>query len=198
MAGNDYEFVTRWRIRSTTEEVYDILGDALDLVRWWPSVYLKVEELSPGDDTGIGKIISLFTKGWLPYTIRWQFRVSDAQRPQGFSLEASGDLDGRGVWRFKQVDEWTNITYEWKIRADKPLFKYLSPLLKPLFSANHRWAMAKGEESLKLEIARRNAVTEEERALLPSPPGPTPTSLLPFLVSLITPARRSKPRNLRT
>ena len=69
MAGNDYEFVTRWRIRSTTEEVYDILGDALDLVRWWPSVYLKVEELSPGDDTGIGKIISLFTKGWLPYTI---------------------------------------------------------------------------------------------------------------------------------
>lgn len=29
--------------------------------------------------------------------------------------------------------------------------------MKPIFSANNRWAMAKGEESLKLELARRHA-----------------------------------------
>jgi len=43
----------------------------------------------------------------------------------------------------------------WKIRADKPLLRDFSFLMKPLFSANHHWAMRKGEESLRLELARR-------------------------------------------
>src|SRR5205823_8940063 len=36
-----------------------------------------------------------------------------------------------------------------------------------------RWAMAKGEESLKLELARRHARTPEQRAAVSPPPGPT-------------------------
>jgi hypothetical protein len=28
---------------------------------------------------------------------------------------------------------------------------------KPIFSANHRWAMRKGEENLRLELAGRHA-----------------------------------------
>lgn len=48
-----------------------------------------------------------------------------------------------------------NIVYDWRIRAAKPLLRYLSFLLKPVFSVNHRWAMARGEESLKAELARR-------------------------------------------
>jgi hypothetical protein len=30
-------------------------------------------------------------------------------------------------------------------------------LVKPAFAANHRWAMASGERSLGLELARRHA-----------------------------------------
>ena len=73
--------------------------------------------------------------------------------------------------------------YDWKIRADKPLLKYGSFLMKPIFSANHRWAMAKGEESLKLELARRHARTTEERAAIPAPPPPTTSSPVPMLAT---------------
>lgn len=45
----------------------------------------------------------------------------------------------------------------WRVSAAKPLLRYLSFLLKPVFAANHRWAMKKGEESLRIEIARRKA-----------------------------------------
>ncbi|TAK06488.1 polyketide cyclase, partial [bacterium] len=45
MASNDYHFITSWRAESTVEEVYEILDNAPDLVRWWPSVYLDVEVL---------------------------------------------------------------------------------------------------------------------------------------------------------
>lgn len=150
-----------------------MLANGADLVRWWPSVYLAAEEVRPGDKDGVGRVVSLTTKGWLPYILRWQFRVTEARRPTGFSLEAQGDFVGQGVWTFRQDGAWVTITYDWRIRADKGILRYLSFMMKPLFAANHRWAMARGEESLKLELQRRRARTPEERARVPAPPGPT-------------------------
>ena len=174
MASNEYQFITHWRVQSNLEEVNDILGNAPDLKRWWPSVYLDVQEMEAGDhETGVGKVISLYTKGWLPYTLRWQFRVTENRSPHGFSLEAWGDFVGSGIWTFAQEEGWVNITYDWRIRADKPLLQRLSFIMKPIFSANHHWAMAKGEESLKLELARRQAKTEAERTAVPPPPKAT-------------------------
>lgn len=178
MSSNEYSFTTRWRVQSTVEEVADILGNAPDLMRWWPSVYLDVRQLEPGDERGIGRVIDLYTKGWLPYTLRWQFRVTKSRYPYGFTLEAWGDFVGRGVWTFAPDGEWVTITYDWNIVADKPLLKSLSFLMKPIFSANHHWAMRMGEESLQLELARRHAATPQERAMIPAPP--PPTSPVPF------------------
>jgi hypothetical protein len=170
MAGNAYHFVTHWRVEASRDEVYEILGDALGLSRWWPSVYLAVKILEPGDEHGIGRVVDLHTKGWLPYTLRWSFRVTEAHPPDGFSLEAWGDFLGRGIWTFVRDGRWVDIAYDWKILAEKPLLRYFSFLLKPLFSANHRWAMAKGEESLRRELARRHATALEALAATPAPP----------------------------
>lgn len=177
MASNEYHFVTHWRVQSTPEEVFHILTSE-DLTRWWPSVYLDVQPLKEGDSSGLGAEYSLYTKGWLPYTLRWQFRVSAVNRPHTFTLQAWGDFVGRGIWTLEQEGDWVNVTYDWKIEANKPLLRYFSFLLKPIFSANHHWAMQKGEASLKLELARRHARTEEERARVPAPPPPTFARLL--------------------
>jgi len=155
MSANEYHFVTHWRVESTLEEVSDVLGNAADLTRWWPSVYLRVKVLEPGGKNGVGRVVELHTKGWLPYTLDWYFRLTESRGPHGFSLEAWGDLEGSGVWTFSQDGPMVDITYDWRIRAEKPLLRYLSFLLKPIFSANHRWAMARGEESLRAELARR-------------------------------------------
>ena len=179
MTGNAYHFITHWRVKGTVKEVADILGDAADLVRWWPSVYLGVKVLEPGDERGLGKVVDLYTNGWLPYTLRWSFRVTEV-REDGFTLVAWGDFVGRGIWTFEQDGPWVNVIYDWKIDAEKPLLRYFSFIMKPIFSANHRWAMARGEESLKLELLRR-ATKPEERASLPAPPQATmisPRSLL--------------------
>ena len=172
MPTNDYHFITRWRIQGTIKEIAHILADASGLTRWWPSVYLDVRELAPGDERGLGKVLDLYTKGWLPYTLRWQCRISEVAS-DGFTLQAEGDFVGRGIWTFAQDGEWAIITYDWKIQADKPLLRYLSFLMKPIFAANHHWAMAQGERSLKLELARRHAATPEQLARIPAPPGPT-------------------------
>lgn len=47
-------------------------------------------------------------------------------------------------------------------------------VMKPIFKANHHWAMARGDESLKIELARRHAAGDPTlEAAIPPPPGPT-------------------------
>lgn len=185
MLNNDYHFITRWRFKSTPQEITEIISDARDLTRWWPSVYLDARVLEPGDERGVGSVIDLYTKGWLPYTLRWRFRVSESRAPFGLTLEANGDFVGRGIWTFEADGEWVNITYDWKIRAEKPLLRTFSPLMKPIFSANHHWAMRQGETSLNLELQRRHTATAEARAAVPAPPPPTPNSPFRWLAALL-------------
>ncbi len=186
MASNDYHFITTWRVKSTLEEISQIIGNGSDLPRWWPAVYLEAREVEPGNGEGVGKVIDLYTKGWLPYTLRWTFRVTESRYPFGFTLEAWGDFVGRGIWTFAPDGDNVKITYDWRIRADKWLLRKFSFMMKPIFAANHRWAMKKGQESLQLELRRRHAKSDAERALLPMPPQPTTTSPLLILSGAAT------------
>jgi hypothetical protein len=172
MSPNDYHFVDRWRVEAEIKEVADILEDALSLPRWWPSVYFEVNELEPGGEGGIGKLISLRAGGWLPYTLRINFRTVASQYPNGFSMEASGDLEGTGIWSFEQDGAHVNIIYDWTISANKPIIRALSFILKPIFRSNHNWTMKRGEESLKLELLRRRARSLEEVSQISPAPGP--------------------------
>lgn len=170
----EYAFLTQWRVRGTAQEVFDVLADPLGLVRWWPSVYLEVNEVAPGDPkTHAGRVIGLVTKGWLPYILRWNFTVTESTPPAGFRLVAHGDFEGTGVWTIRQEGDWVEAMYDWRIAATKLLLRYGSFLFRPLFSANHRWAMARGLESLELELRRRRARTRAEREAVPAPPQAT-------------------------
>ena len=173
MAESDYHFVDRWRVEADAKEVADILEDALSLPRWWGSVYFDVKELEPGGERGIGKLISLHAGGWLPYTLRIDFRTVASNYPYGFTMDAAGDLEGKGIWTFEQDGPFVNVTYDWTIRANKPIVRKLSFLLKPVFRSNHNWTMNRGEESLKLELLRRRAKTDEELNRIA--PGPRPS-----------------------
>jgi len=168
LPGPRYAFHTRWfTVAATCEEVSSVLSDVGSLARWWPAVYLDVHVLEPGGEHGLGSRVDLFTKGWLPYTLRWQLHVETMNYPFGSTVTATGDLTGRGVWSHRQLDGGVETTYDWEISAEKPLLRYGSFILRPLFAANHRWAMQTGEISLALEVRRRRGE--------PAGPPPPPT-----------------------
>ena len=171
--GAAYHFVTQWRVSGTVDEVKAILGDGPSLPRWWPSVYLDVDETDPGGEGGVGNSVDLLTKGWLPYTLRWTLSVTEPMSDTGFALSARGDLDGTGRWTFEPQDGEVLITYDWRVQASKPLLRRLSWLLRPAFAANHVWAMKQGERSLRLELERRRAPDDAARRAVAAPPGPT-------------------------
>lgn len=173
MAINDYHFINHWRVEGTVEEVADIIAEPLAMQRWWPAWCLGAEDVQKGDDRGVGRVVNIYAKGWMPYAIRWRMRVVESDRPRRYVIHVTGDLEGRGIWTFQQDGPFTNATLDWKVRAGFPLIRYLSFLLKPLFRSNHFWAMDRGEESLRLELRRRHALTPEERAAVPAPRPPT-------------------------
>ena len=173
MRSADYTFRTVWRVAGTLGEVTTVLGDADALSRWWPAVYLRVTPVEEGAANGAGRALALHTKGWLPYTLRWTLRICEPITDAGFALTAEGDLQGFGRWTFVPDGPEVEIVYDWRVRAAKPLLQQLSWLLKPVFAANHRWAMARGEESLRLELRRRRATTAAERGRVPPPRPPT-------------------------
>lgn len=180
MAFSQYHFITHWQMKARKDDVIAIFNDAESLPRWWPSVYLDARLLAAGDENGIGKRVALYTKGWLPYTLRWNLVVTEVS-PDGSTLVAEGDFVGRGIWKFVQDGQWLRIAYDWKIEARKPLLKYLSFALKPLFAMNHRWAMERGGRSLELELRRRAG-----DAGVPAPPPATPTAIIPWITHVLT------------
>jgi hypothetical protein len=146
---------SHWTVEATVEEVADILRDVERLPDWWGDVYLSTEIIEPGDEDGIGRVVAFHSRGWLPYTLRWQGRVVEAHRPHRWTIEATGDLVGRGVWTLVQDGPRARVTYDWRVVVETPLLRMLAPVLRPVFAANHRWAMARGEDGLKAELARR-------------------------------------------
>lgn len=164
MSSNKYRFVTLWSVEGEVAIVADLINKPELLTLWWPSVYLGMEKKRENERDSY----HLLTKGWLPYTLRWHFQQTKADLPHRLELEAGGDLQGYGIWTFSQDGPQVRVRYEWEVDANKPILRYLSFLFKPLFSFNHVWAMRKGEESLRLELARMKS--GKSRRESPEPP----------------------------
>lgn len=172
-----YHFFTVWTLEASPEEVYQILEQPEDLPRWWGSVYLSVRIAHPGRPGGLGKVAELHTKGWLPYTLKWAFEVTQTDYPYGFSLQARGDFLGTGIWRFTRMSGGRcEVSYDWQIEAQKPLIRRLTWLLRPVFAWNHRWAMRQGEQGLAAELLRRRTPSG-----VSSPETPFPADQAPAL-----------------
>jgi hypothetical protein len=149
-----YRFVTNWRLAGRCEQVADILEDVDAIPQWWRSVYRSARVVDRGGEHGIGRVVEVATKGFLPYTLRWTYRVTQVDYPHTSTLVAAGDLEGEGHWQFVQDGDHVNVTYEWAVRANHPLIRRLHRLLAPLFAANHNWTMNDGLRGLRRQLAR--------------------------------------------
>lgn len=164
MAGDHYDFLTKWRFEDTKiTEVADILEDTASLPAWWPQLFRKVTVVKRGTDHGLGEVAHCECRARLPYTLRFTYTCVDVRYPYGSTIESTGDLNGRGVWTLAQHDGGVDVEYSWRVNLEKPLLRFLSPLLRPLLAGNHEWSMQRGEDGMRGEIARRRATGDRIR-----------------------------------
>ena len=70
--------------------------------------------------------------------------------PNRVVAEVGGDLRGRGIWTLTEAGEGvTHVRFDWTVFADRKLLRTLTPVLRPVFRANHNWAIARAMEGLE-------------------------------------------------
>lgn len=167
-ASHCYRFDTEWTVEGDLPEVASVLKDVEAFPGWWRPVYLSAKIVDPGQLDGLGRTVEFTTRGFLPYVLRWLVAVVESNEPNGFAFRTSGDLAGEGIWELRQDGERVRIRLQWQVCARKTVVRQFSFVLRSLFSRNHRWAMARGEEGLQAELKRRRraaaATATEPRA----------------------------------
>lgn len=148
-----YSFVDEWDVPGAIEDVYALLSCPREYPRWWGAAFLEGEG-DPGP-AAPGKRTRLVTRGRLPYRLRWELVCLEADEPTRLVSQISGDFEGQGIWTLTPVEGGTRAVLEWQVDVHKPLVRHLTPLMRPLFAWNHRWAMDRGRESILAELAAR-------------------------------------------
>jgi hypothetical protein len=52
------------------------------------------------------------------------------------------------------------VRFDWRVYADRPLLRALTPVLRPAFRWNHAWAIARAMEGLEPYARSRAAAAE--------------------------------------
>jgi uncharacterized protein YndB with AHSA1/START domain len=142
----EYVFVDEWEVDAPQEAVFEAIADARTYPEWWKPVYIEVEGDQP---PGPGVATRHHFKGKLPYTLKTRSRITRFDPPTYVEVEVDGDLSGTGRWTLTpNADGRIHVRFDWIVHADRPLLRYLTPILRPIFRWNHNWSAARAREGL--------------------------------------------------
>lgn len=142
----EYVFIDEWDVDAPQEAVFEALADATTYPQWWRPVYIDVECDGPPEP---GRVSKQHFKGRLPYTLRTTSEITRMDRPVSFEVNVKGDLTGRGLWTLTPRDGRVHVHFDWRVFADRPLLRVLTPVLRPVFRWNHNWSIARAQEGLE-------------------------------------------------
>src|SRR5215210_629887 len=148
-----YVFVDEWDVDAPAEPVFDALADTRTYPEWWRPVYIAAEAAGLPE---VGLVSRQHFKGRLPYRLHTKSEIVALDRPHRIEAKVDGDLSGLGVWTLTQREAGgTHVRFDWRVNADRPLLRYLTPILRPAFRWNHNWAIARAREGLEPHAQRR-------------------------------------------
>jgi uncharacterized protein YndB with AHSA1/START domain len=141
-----YRFVDEWLVPAAPAWVYELLSCPREYPDWWGDAFLEGE--GDAGRAAPGKRAHLVTRGRLPYRLRWELVCLEATAPTKLVSRIAGDFVGRGTWTITPTDTGARAVLEWDVEVRKGIVRHLTPLLRPVFAWNHRWAMRRGLERI--------------------------------------------------
>ena len=147
---NNYIFTTPWASPPRRVGSPPAVGAAGARGRGSFSLRFTFGFRGPAGGAAAGRLVVGRGRGFL--RTRSAGASGSPNRPDpGFRLDAGGqgaDLDPRSGQEGQPGGPLTSVTYDWLIIAEKGVLKRLSPIMKPIFSANHRVRLGRGEPPL--------------------------------------------------
>jgi uncharacterized protein YndB with AHSA1/START domain len=148
----DYVFLHEWDVDAPQAAVFEALADSTTYPTWWKPVYIEV---TAEGEPAVGQVAQHHFKGPLPYTLRTESKIVRYEPPNLIETHVVGDLTGHGVWTLTPRDARVHVRFDWEVVADRPLLRYLTPVLRPVFRWNHDWSVKRAIEGLEPYAAGR-------------------------------------------
>ncbi len=150
MASNVFRFDEVWEIPGhPPDAVWEVLSDAELLPLWWGDVYREVVPLNSLGKGKVGARARARARGALPYELNFEIEAAELEPGRLVTVKTYGDFDG--LWRatLSPSGNGTRVDLLWQVTVERPILKFLAPLLRPAFAWNHRWTTPRGEAGLK-------------------------------------------------
>jgi Polyketide cyclase / dehydrase and lipid transport len=147
MPMTDYHFVSTWRLQAPIEQTWDEIVHTERWPSWWKYV-ARVDQLNPGDATGLGRRQHLVFTTRLPYRLGFDIQVRRIQPPTTLEADATGELEGVGRWTLTPDDGGTLVRYDWDVRTTRWWMNLAAPVARPVFTWNHDALMREAAQGL--------------------------------------------------
>lgn len=144
-----YSFLSTWCVAAPLQRVWDVLSVPERYPEWWKGVR-KATVLEPGQDdgSGVGTLYRLRWRSRLPYSLEFDSRVTRLEAPHLMRGQASGELEGTGIWRLFESPLGTVALYDWNVATTRAWMNALTPIARPIFAYNHDYVMRQGAQGL--------------------------------------------------
>lgn len=156
MPANEYIFIDKFFAPCDVATAYEYISRINEYTRWWGNVYKKIKKLNGIPDNHPGVQYAVTIGGFLPYRLTINNELTYIDKPYLIRFRASGDLEGRGAWYFNETEGGTEITFDWRVTANKAAIRWFSFLLKPLFRANHHFCVKEAEKGIRFDLEKNS------------------------------------------
>jgi uncharacterized protein YndB with AHSA1/START domain len=153
----EYRFVDHWSIRAPIGEVFNHIADARTYKQWWKA-YQNVRVLRDVPFPYVGGQAELLIRSPFGYQLRLDAEISESRPPYYLKTPVRGNLNGVGIWEFREEGGMTHATWTWIVRSDHPLLNRLEWFAKPIFALSHVLVSRSGRQGLKRLLEPQSAV----------------------------------------
>jgi hypothetical protein len=156
-----FELGYEWKIEGGIEHAFYFLSHIATWPDWWPQI-VSVQTSNPErEHTEAGDSALMRAKSFLPYGLDWKTVVREIDAPHRIVVDSEVTLGKRfgmhGVVRFEleQIGPTVEILNLQQIWPNRPVSRFLRPVMALLFNFNHRYAMKRGAPGLQRVVAER-------------------------------------------
>jgi len=146
-----YMFETDWVLTAPIEQVFEVLSHPERFEEWWPSV-TRSTLVSEGDTDGVGARARYTIESPLLYTMAFDLRTIDVERPNRLRAVVRGDLVGTGTFHLESVGAGTRVRFDWYVATTKRWMNIAAFLAKPVLAWAHGRVMLQGCEAMATHL----------------------------------------------
>lgn len=163
-----YMFETEWVLTAPVERVFDLLERPEEMSSWWPQIK-NSRLLEEGDASGVGTRAAYSVRSPLGYTMHFETKGVEVDRPRKIHCIVRGDLIGTGTYHLESHGDKTQVRFDWYVSTTKPWMNWAGSFAKPVLAWAYHSVMRDGCAAMARRLGARLVSTSTRLVQKPTP-----------------------------